>query len=72
MTSEALYGNRLLLVNDHGEQRFDAHGVTGYPFFGKMLLDSLNGTDNAMAQEHIFRAAELCLIAQRDAIQVQQ
>lgn len=72
VTSEALYGNRLLLVNNHGEQRFDAHGVTGYPFFGKMLLDSLNGTDNAMAQEHIFRAAELCLIAQRDAIQVQQ
>ena len=38
-------------------------GVTGYPFFGQLILDCLNRTENAMTQAHAFKAAELCLKA---------
>jgi len=46
------------------------HGKVGFPYFGRLILDCLNRTENAMTQEHAFKAAELCLIAQRDAIRV--
>ena len=36
----------------------------GFPFFGKFVLDILNGTENAMSQSHAFAAAELALRAQ--------
>ena len=45
----------------------DATGVTGYPFFGDLILDSLNCTENAMTQARAFKAAELCLLAQKQA-----
>ncbi len=50
----------------------DATGVTGYPFFGDLILDSLNRTENAMTQARAFKAAELCLIAQKQAEMVYQ
>ena len=45
-------------------------GKVGYPFFGELILDCINRTENAMTQAHAFKAAELCLIAQRDAVVV--
>lgn len=39
----------------------------GFPFFGELVLDSLNRTENAMTQEHAFKAAELALTAQEQA-----
>ena len=60
-------GNKLFLVNDEGEQEIDCDGTTGFPFFGKMILDLLNGTETAMTQDHIFKAAELSMIAQKMA-----
>jgi predicted dehydrogenase len=36
----------------------------GFPFFGQLILDTLNRTDNAMTQDHILHAAELSLQAQ--------
>ena len=39
----------------------------GFPFFGRFVLDILNGTENAMPQSHAFAAAELSLNAQRCA-----
>ena len=65
-------GNHVFLVNDQGEQYINATGVTGYPFFGDLILDSLNRTENAMTQAHAFKAAELCLIAQKQAEMVYQ
>lgn len=32
-----------------------------------MILDSLNRTETAMTQTHIFKANELCLLAQQNA-----
>lgn len=54
------------------EQYINATGLTGYPFFGDLILDSLNRTENAMTQAHAFKAAELCLIAQKQAEMVYQ
>lgn len=61
-------GNHVFLVNGEGEKYMDATGVTGYPFFGQLILDSLNRTENAMTQHHAFKAAELCLQAQEKAV----
>lgn len=60
-------GGQVLLVNQDGQFRFDATGKTGYPFFGQLIRDCLDRTEHAMTQEHAFKAAELSIIAQRDA-----
>ncbi len=39
-------------------------GKVGFPYFGELILDCLNRTENAMTQAHAFKAAELCLKAQ--------
>ena len=64
-------GGHVYLVNGQGEKYLNAVGATGYPFFGELILDCLNRTENAMTQDHAFKAAELCLIAQRDAVRIQ-
>ena len=61
-------GNHVILVNGKGEQHIDATGMTGYPFFGQLILDCLNRTENAMTQAHAFKAAELCVKAQNAAL----
>ena len=63
-------GNHVYLVNKDGEQYFDVNGKVGYPFFGQLILDCINRTENAMTQEHAFKAAELCVKAQMKAVKV--
>ena len=60
-------GDHLLLVNAQGEQRHSVSGKVGFPFFGQLILDCLHRTENAMTQQHAFKAAELCLLAQAQA-----
>jgi predicted dehydrogenase len=57
-------GDQLYLVDHKGEHHIRCHGVVGYPFFGKLILDCLERTEKAMTQEHAFYAASLCLQAQ--------
>src|SRR6202162_1274774 len=64
-------GNHLFLVNGETEQHFSLSGKVGFPFFGELILDCLNGTANAMTQEHAFKAAELCLKAQAAARRIE-
>ncbi|WP_248925276.1 Gfo/Idh/MocA family protein [Paenibacillus hamazuiensis] len=64
-------GNHLYLVNHEGEKHYSLSGQVGYPFFGQLILDCINRTENAMTQEHAFKAAELCLLAQKQAIRVE-
>jgi len=61
-------GNHVYLVNGSGEYHYAVSGQVGYPFFGELILDCLNRTENAMTQEHAFKAAELCLLAQKQAV----
>ncbi len=63
-------GNHVILVNGKGEKHINATGITGYPFFGELILDCLNRTENAMTQAHAFKAAELCLKAQAAAVEL--
>ncbi|HEX2855822.1 MAG TPA: Gfo/Idh/MocA family oxidoreductase [Opitutaceae bacterium] len=57
-------GDHVYLVDEKGEQHLNVAGKVGFPFFGRLILDCLNRTENAMTQEHAFKAAELCLRAQ--------
>ncbi|MBG6237821.1 putative dehydrogenase [Mycetocola sp. CAN_C7] len=61
-------GGQVLLVNDDGQYRFDANGMTGFPFFGQLIRDCLERTETAMTQAHALKAAELSLQAQGNAV----
>jgi len=65
-------GDHLFLVNGATETHFALNGKVGFPFFGDLILDCLNGTERAMTQAHAFKAAELCLKAQAAAQRVEQ
>jgi predicted dehydrogenase len=56
--------SKLLLVDKEGEQEIECQGKSGFPFFGQLILDCLNRTENAMTQAHVFKAAELSMQAQ--------
>ncbi|SFM45723.1 Predicted dehydrogenase [Paenibacillus sp. 1_12] len=60
--------DHLYLVDGEKEHHLELNGKIGFPFFGELILDCMNRTEKAMTQEHAFKAAELCLIAQRDAV----
>jgi len=57
----------VFLVDGEREQHIVADGKVGYPFFGQLIRDCLDRTETAMTQEHAFKAAELCVKAQRQA-----
>lgn len=63
-------GDQLYLVDDKREHRISCKGRVGYPFFGQLILDCLNRTEKAMTQVHAFKAAELCLQAQNQAVRL--
>lgn len=64
-------GDQVYLVNGEGERHLQLSGKVGYPYFGELILDCLNRTERAMTQEHTFKAAELCLRAQLQAVRVE-
>ncbi len=63
-------GGTVFMADQKGEHTFDVRGKVGYPFFGQLILDCINRTENAMTQEHAFKAAELCVKAQMQAVQI--
>ena len=62
--------DHVYLVNHEGEQHIEVSGRVGYPYFGKLILDVLNRTNEAMDQGHTFKAAELCIRAEMEAERV--
>lgn len=56
--------DHVYFVDGHGEHHIHVADKVGFPFFGEMILDILNGTSIAMTQEHILKAAELAVMAQ--------
>ena len=60
-------GDQVYLVNGEGEKHFSVKGKVGFPYFTNLILDCLNRTNNAMSQEHTFKAAELSMLAQEKA-----
>ena len=59
--------DHVFLVNHDGEQYLNVAGKVGFPYFGKLILDCLNRTEEAMTQAHAFLAARLCIEAQKMA-----
>lgn len=57
-------GDHLYLVNHEGERHIRAAGQIGFPFFGQLIRDCLDRTDNAYDQETEFKAIELAIRAQ--------
>ncbi|MHB1497013.1 MAG: Gfo/Idh/MocA family protein [Acidimicrobiales bacterium] len=62
-----LGGDQVYMVDGKGEHHFSVRGQVGYPFFGQLVRDVLERTENAMTQEHAFKAVELCINAELDA-----
>ena len=56
--------NHVFLTNATGEFHYEVTGQVGYPYFGQLILDCINRTENAMTQEHAFKAAELSVKAE--------
>jgi hypothetical protein len=63
-------GNHVFWVNKKKETYLNVSGKVGYPYFGQLILDCLNRTENAMTQEHCFKAAELCIKAEMKAVKI--
>lgn len=63
-------GDQVYLVDHKGEHHIPVHGKVGYPFFGQLILDCLNRTENAMTQAHTFKAIELAIQAEMQAVRV--
>lgn len=64
-------GNHVYLVNDEVQEHYQVTGQVGFPYFGQLILDCLNRTENAMTQAHTFLAAELSMKAQAAAIKLE-
>lgn len=60
-------GDHVYYVDREGEHHICASGKVGFPFFGKMIKDCINGTESAMKQSYIFRVMEMSIIAQMGA-----
>lgn len=63
-------GDHVYLVDKNGEHHLPVNGQVGFPYFGALIRDCLDRTETAMPQRHTFLAAELCLIAQANALKV--
>ena len=63
-------GDHLFLANKQGETHYSLSGKVGYPYFGRLIMDCINRTENAMTQEHCFKAAELAVIAEKKAVKL--
>lgn len=63
-------GDHVYLVDKKGEHHLAVNGQVGFPYFGALIRDCLDRTETAMEQRHTFLAAELCLIAQANAMKI--
>ena len=56
--------SKLFITDNEKEQEIDCFGQSSFPYFGELILDVINRTENAMSQAHTFKAAELSMKAQ--------
>ena len=62
--------DHVYLVDGAGEHHINVAGKVGFPYFGALIKDCLDGSEHAMTQEHALKAAELCLRAQAEAVRI--
>lgn len=63
-------GDHVYLVNKEKEHHIPVNGQVGFPYFGQLIRDCLDGTQTAMPQDHTFLAAQLCLEAEAKAVRI--
>lgn len=63
-------GDHIYLVDARGEHHLRVHGQEGFPFFGQLIRDCLDGTDLSMPQQRVFHVIELALQAQTAALRI--
>ncbi|MCC8126500.1 MAG: Gfo/Idh/MocA family oxidoreductase [Clostridiales bacterium] len=68
--ANSMEGDHVYWVDRTGEHHECVSGKCGFPFFGRMILDCLNRSENAMRQEYIFRVMELAVEAQNKALKI--
>ncbi|HEY9054689.1 MAG TPA: Gfo/Idh/MocA family oxidoreductase [Rectinemataceae bacterium] len=61
-------GDHVILVNREGEHHYKAAGTCGFPFFGRLVRDCLDGTRNSLDQDLVFSAIELAIEAEAAAL----
>ncbi|GAB4221692.1 MAG: Gfo/Idh/MocA family oxidoreductase [Spirochaetales bacterium] len=64
-------GDQVFLVDHKGEHHYSVAGQVGFPFFGELIRDILDGTRKAFDQELFFRATELAIIAELQALKIE-
>jgi predicted dehydrogenase len=62
--------DHVYLVDRRGAQHLSVQGLVGYPFFGQLILDCLERTEKSMKQAHAFKAIELAIRAQQQAVRL--
>lgn len=63
-------GDHVFLIDKEKEYHFPVNGKVGFPYFGQLIRDCLDGTQTAMPQEHTFLAARLSLEAEANAARI--
>lgn len=63
-------GDHVYLVNHEGERHIKAAGTVGFPFFGELIRDCLDRTTFAFDQEIEFKAIELAIQAEMQAVKL--
>ncbi len=64
-------GDQVFLVDHKGEHHYAVAGQVGFPFFGELIRDILDNTRKAFDQELFFRATELAIIAELQALKIE-
>ena len=56
-------GDHVFFTDKEGEHHYQVTGKIGFPFFGAFIRDCIDGTENAMSQEHVFESIRLAIEA---------
>ena len=64
-------GDQVFLVDHKGEHHYSVAGQVGFPFFGELIRDCLDRTAKAFDQEMFFKATELAIIAELQALKIE-
>ena len=59
--------DQLFLVNGESQTRISCQGQTGFPYFGRLIQDCLEGADLALPQQHVFEVSRLAMEAEQKA-----
>jgi len=65
--SRSLEGDNVFWVDNNGEHYENVTGKIGFLFFGELILDCLNRTEDIMTQEHILEAMKIAILAEENA-----